>query len=93
MGVIKVHLPDELEEKFRKTAMRIYGYKKGSLSTASKKAFSEWLSQVPETMEMVGMTDDPVEAIEGMLAHVDKDGVELQHEARKIRAEKTEEEV
>ena len=31
---------------------------------------------------------NPVEAIWGMLSHVEKSGVELQHEAKKIRLKK-----
>ncbi|MBS7617436.1 hypothetical protein KEJ25_02335 [Candidatus Bathyarchaeota archaeon] len=88
MGGIKVYIPDELERKFREVAMRLYGYGRGSLSIASEKAISAWLSQVSEFLEVAESIEDPVEAIYGMLSHVKKSGVEVQHEARKVRAEK-----
>ncbi|MHC1564647.1 MAG: hypothetical protein ACXQTF_04915 [Candidatus Hecatellaceae archaeon] len=37
-------------------------------------------------MEAVNSVSDPVEAIYGMLSHVKKTGVELQHEVRRLRA-------
>ncbi|MEM1989162.1 MAG: hypothetical protein QW782_00805 [Candidatus Bathyarchaeia archaeon] len=37
MGGIKVYISDELERKFRETAMNLYGYGKGSLSVACEK--------------------------------------------------------
>ncbi|MBS7651655.1 MAG: hypothetical protein QXD04_02530 [Candidatus Bathyarchaeia archaeon] len=88
MGGIKVYIPDELERRFREAAMRLYGYGRGSLSVASEKAFSAWLSQVSEVLEVAESVEDPVEAIYGMLSHVERSGVELQHEARRIRAGK-----
>ena len=84
MGGIKVYISDEIERKFREVAMRLYGYRKGSLSIASENAISMWLSQVSEAESI----EDPVEAIYGMLSHVKKSGVELQHEAREIRVKK-----
>jgi hypothetical protein len=89
MGGIKVYISDELEKKFREVAMKLYGYGRGSLSIASEKAFEAWLSQVSQALEIAETIEDPVEAIYGMLSHVKKSGVELQHEARKLRARKT----
>lgn len=89
MGGIKVYISDELERKFREAAMRLYGYGRGSLSIACENAISLWLSQVSEILEFVESIEDPIEAIYGMLSHVKKSGVELQHEAREIRAKKT----
>lgn len=89
MGGIKVYISNDLERKFREAAMKLYGYGKGSLSIACEKAISMWLSQVSELFDFVESIDDPVEAIYGMLSHVKKSGVELQHEAREIRARKT----
>jgi len=88
MGGIKVYISDDVERKFREAAMRLYGYGKGSLSTASEKALSAWLSQVSEVLEVAESIEDPVEVIYGMLSHVKRTGVELQHEARDIRAKK-----
>ena len=86
MGGIKVYISDELERKFRETAMRLYGYGKGSLSVACEKAISMRLSQASEILNIAELIEDPIEAIYGMLSHVKKSGVELQHEARGIRA-------
>lgn len=89
MGGIKVYISDGLEKKFREIAMRLYGYGKGSLSIASEKAFAAWLSQISEVLDIAETIEDPVEAIYGMLSHVKKTGVELQHEVRETRARKT----
>lgn len=86
MGGIKFYISDDVEREFRKAAMRLYGYGRGSLSTASEKALTAWLSQVSEALDVAESIEDPVEAIYGMLSHVKKTGVELQHEARGIRA-------
>lgn len=88
MGGIKVYLSDEVEQKFREAAMKLYGYGRGSLSTASEKAILSWLSQVSEAESFAEPTEDPVEAIYGMLSNVKRSGVELQHEAGKIRAKR-----
>jgi hypothetical protein len=39
-------------------------------------------------MSVAESIEDPVEAIYGMLSHVKRTGVELQHEAREIRAKR-----
>ncbi|MEM1674871.1 MAG: hypothetical protein QXN24_04350 [Candidatus Bathyarchaeia archaeon] len=44
-------------------------------------AISMWLSQVSEFLDIVESIEDPVEATYGMLSHIKKTGVELQHEA------------
>lgn len=89
MGGIKVYISDELERKFREAAMKLYGYGKGSLSIACEKAINMWLLQVSEFLDVVESIEDPIEAIYGMLSHVKKSGVELQHEAQEIRTRKT----
>lgn len=88
MGGIKVYIPDELELRFREVAMKLFGYGRGSLSVASEKAFTLWLSQVSEVLDFAESIGDPVEAIYGMLSYVKRTGVDLQHEAREIRAKK-----
>ena len=88
MGSIKVYISDQLERKFREVAMKLFGCGRGSLSVASEKAFSLWLSHTPDILEISESIDDPLDAIYGMLSHVKKTGVELQHEAREIRARK-----
>lgn len=86
MGPLKVYVSDAVEKKFREAAMRLYGYGRGSLSIASEKAFMAWLSQVPELLDQAESVEDPVASIRGLLSHVKKTGVELQHEAKEIRA-------
>jgi len=85
MAGIKVYLPDELEKKFREAAMKLFGYGRGSLSIASEKAIAYWLAQVSEALNVAEEIGDPVEAIYGMLSHVRKSGVELQHEVTELR--------
>ncbi|MEM1581723.1 MAG: hypothetical protein QXK89_04320 [Candidatus Bathyarchaeia archaeon] len=43
--------------------MKLYGYGKGSLSIASEKAISMWLSQISEVLDVVETVEDLVEAI------------------------------
>jgi len=88
MGGIKVYVSDEVEKKFREAAMKLYGYGKGSLSIASEKAFSDWVSRVREVTDLVDIVEDPVDAIYGCLSGEKASGVDLQHEAQKIRTRK-----
>ncbi|KYH36243.1 MAG: hypothetical protein AYL29_014810 [Candidatus Bathyarchaeota archaeon B24] len=88
MGSIKIYISDDVERKFREVAMKLYGYRKGSLSIASEKAISAWLAQVSEVLEVAESIRDPVEAIYGMLSHVKRTGVELQHETGETRVRK-----
>ena len=86
MPPIKVQLSEETEKKFREAAMRRFGYAKGALSLAAERALSDWARRERETDRVLIEIGDPVTAIEGLLAHVEKGSVELQHEATKIRA-------
>ncbi len=81
MGEVKIKLSDDTEAAFRKSAMETFGYSKGSLSEAAEQAIKAWAAgQVkPEKMQ------DPVQAITGLLKHVKKSSVELQHEIGEIR--------
>ncbi|AFN04457.1 MULTISPECIES: hypothetical protein [Pyrococcus] len=45
MGVITVKIPDELEVKFRKKILEIYGVKKGVLGMAITEAIELWLEK------------------------------------------------
>jgi hypothetical protein len=83
---IKVYLRDELEEKFRRLAMAVYGYGRGSLSKAAEEAFKIWIMEHETLLKEIDVPEDPVGAIRGLLKGVNKSGMELQHEARKIRA-------
>lgn len=86
---IKVYVRSEVEERFRRLAMMVYGYGRGPLSKAAEEAFLQWMTRYEAMLKEVNVPEDPVAAIRGMLAGVGKSGVELQHEARKIRATKT----
>jgi len=86
MAGIKVYVSDEVEEKFRRLAMMVYGYGRGSISKAAEEAFSLWMLRYEAMLERISIPEDPVGAVRGMLAGIRKSGVELQHEARKIRA-------
>ena len=88
LGSLKVYISDEVERKFREAAMRLYGYGRGSLSIASEKALLDWSSRVSQAMPALESIEDPVGSIYGLLSHVKKKGVELQHEATRMRARK-----
>jgi len=75
MGVIKVKVPDNVEEAFRKLAMARFGYRKGAMSEAAKQAMEEW--SIPNK----GTVKNPFAKLRGILKHVKKSSVELQHEA------------
>lgn len=85
--VVKVYLDEDLEARFRKTAMEVYGYCRGSLSSAAEDAIRSWLQEHESLQKEASIPDDPVKAIKGILSHVDKGAVELQHEADEVRAE------
>ena len=85
--VLKVELEKELEHKFRETAMREYGYVKGSLQKATKEALSDWVMQKSNKLPKV---EDPFALVRGILKHLKgkKTSVQLQHEAAKLWAKK-----
>ena len=80
--VLKVNVDEKLELKFRELAMKRFGYSKGALSKALEDAIIRWISYV-ESKEYV-FEGDPVEAIDGLLAEIDIDSVELQHRIKNI---------
>jgi hypothetical protein len=84
--VVKVYLDEKLEAKFRKAAMEVYGYGRGSLSSAAEEAIRSWVSDY-EAQHMGLTEEDPVDSIRGLLDHVNKGSVEPQHKAGEIRAE------
>ncbi len=45
MAELKVYLPDDLDTRFRKAAMSLFGYGRGSLSKAAVEALDIWCSQ------------------------------------------------
>jgi hypothetical protein len=42
MVELKIYLSDNLNERFRRAAMNVYGYGRGSLSKAAEEALTEW---------------------------------------------------
>jgi hypothetical protein len=87
MKPLRVYLPEEVEKKFRKSSMENYGYSRGSLSRAAAEAISSWIS-AHQVSSQVAIPDEPVRAARGLLRHVKKSSVELQHEAAEIKAQK-----
>ena len=51
MAEIKVYLSNALSEKFRRIAMSVYGYGRGSLSKAAEEAFTRWCTDHDKTEE------------------------------------------
>jgi len=45
MKELKIYLPEGLNEKFRRIAMSVYGYGRGSLSKAAEDALTRWCSE------------------------------------------------
>ena len=90
MKGLKVYLNEDIEKYLRKVAMEVYGYGRGSISKAVEDAIKKWLLEYEILLREIEIPKDPVKAIRGMLKNVKKSGVELQHEARSIRARKTE---
>jgi len=83
---LRVQINRKLERKFRELAMKRFGYAKGALSRAAEEAIIKWISMIEN--ESLNFEGDPVEAIDGLLSDIDIHSVELQHEARKIWAQK-----
>ena len=94
MGYVKVKVSEEAERKFRRAAMKRFGYTKGALSLAAEKALTEWSEKELQKEELSNLIRDAgigdiVSEIEGVLKHVKgKTSVQLQHEASKIRAKR-----
>lgn len=69
---ITVYVEDAVEER--------------SLSRAAEEAIRQWVAGHEALLEEARVPEDPVGAVRGMLRGVGKSGVELQHEARRVRA-------
>jgi uncharacterized protein YggL (DUF469 family) len=82
--MIRANISKDLERRFRELAMRRFGYAKGSLQKAVEEAIARWVSWVEE--EGLKYEGDPVEAIDGILADLDVDSVELQHRLKELWA-------
>lgn len=80
MGEIKIILPDEIEYAFRKAAMACFGYQKGAMSVAAKEAIINWNMVNQETSEK-DIAKNSLRPLIGILKHIKKSSVEVQHEA------------
>ena len=49
MTELKIYLSSGLNDRFRRIAMSVYGYGRGSLSKAAEDAFSKWCEQHEQT--------------------------------------------
>src|SRR5205807_9271290 len=56
MAELKIYLSESLNEKFRRIAMSVYGYGRGSLSKAAEEALTRWCSE-HEHSPIPGKTD------------------------------------
>lgn len=90
---LKIYINANTEQQFRKLAMQRYGYARGSISQAAENALQHWNACASISQIDVSDIKDPIKAIEGMLAHVKKSSVEVQHEIPKIRAQQIEKEL
>lgn len=45
MAELKVYLSDELDKRFRRIAMTVYGYGRGSISKGATEALSKWCGE------------------------------------------------
>jgi len=85
MAGLRLQVRDDLEKRFRETAMRRFGFGKGALTRAAEQAFERWLSTAKENVRFEG---DPVRAIDGILGDMKLSSVELQHSVRRSWASK-----
>lgn len=88
MGELKVYLREDLKKEFKKRSMETFGYGRGSISKAAEEAIQRWTSEREKLMQEIHPQKDSVRILRGMLKHVKMSSVELQHEARRIRAER-----
>ena len=88
MSELKVRIPNNIKSQLESTAIDCYGKKKDALDIAVSKAIEEWIAKVHKVIISQKPPEDPVQAIWGMLSRIEKSGLELQHEAKKIRLNK-----
>ena len=85
MAGLRLQLREDLERRFRETAMRRFGFGKGALTRAAEQAFERWLSTAKEDVRFEG---HPIQAIDGILDEMKLSSVELQHSVRRAWASK-----
>lgn len=88
MKGIKVYIDEHIEEEFRKTAMKVFGYGKGSLSKAAESAFKKWIQIYSSKVENLIIPDDPIKEIAGQLEGIPHTSVALQHKVKEFRIKK-----
>ncbi|SRR5713226_1152265 len=64
MPELKVYLSTELDKKFRRIAMSVYGYGRGSLSKAAEEAFSRWCAEHEQATSVSAEPVTPVKTNE-----------------------------
>ena len=74
---IRIKLSEEVERKFRETAMKKFGYGKGSLTKAAESAILQWIALNRD----VEAFEDPTDELKGLLKNVKITAIELQHES------------
>jgi hypothetical protein len=85
MSQIMFTSSDDTEERFRKQARKAFGYKYSSTSKAADQALQQWAERREILESDVVPSDDPIDAIHGLLAHVDSDSVSLQEQISQQR--------
>ena len=75
MAELKVYLSETLSERFRRTAMVIYGYGRGSLSKAAEDALAKWCEQHEASPPSQAKTDtsDAAPTLVRGESHIDPD--------------------
>jgi len=81
--MLRVKIDKRIEERFRRAAMKKFGYRKGALSKAAEEAILMWLAVVEKDLNL-SFEGDPVEAIDGLLAEINMDSVDLQHKIKDL---------
>lgn len=80
MAEIKVYLSNALSEKFRRIAMSVYGYGRGSLSKAAEEAFTRWCTDHDKTEGAAEKSNPP----EVKSNHNVEKGLRIDPDERKI---------
>ena len=74
MPELKIYISNSLNEKFRKIAMSIYGYGRGSLSRAAEDAFANWCAahdRGPSLLEKPGQREKASDLPEAGQSRID----------------------
>ncbi len=76
MVELKVYLSESVNERFRRLAMSVYGYGRGSLSRAAEEAFARWCTDHEEHRRHAtpgGASDDWKKPVEHARSGVNPD--------------------